>query len=126
MEAERRAEPGAVGHGPGSRLATYGTLAPGCPNHHHHQLGGLAGRWREGQVRGTLAEAGRGVAVGYPGLTLDPAGAEVTVQVFESQALPDHWSRLDDFEGLGYQRVVATIRTSEGDVDAWIYVLAPM
>jgi hypothetical protein len=37
--------------------------------------------------------------------------------------LPAHWARLDAFEGPGYQRVVTTVRTSTGDVDASIYVL---
>ena len=38
------------------RLAVYGTLAPGRPN--HHQLSALSGRWSEGHVRGQLHEAG--------------------------------------------------------------------
>jgi gamma-glutamylcyclotransferase (GGCT)/AIG2-like uncharacterized protein YtfP len=37
--------------------------------------------------------------------------------------LPGHWSRLDEFEGPGYQHVVATVETTEGDLDASIYVL---
>jgi gamma-glutamylcyclotransferase (GGCT)/AIG2-like uncharacterized protein YtfP len=44
--------------------------------------------------------------------------------VFESVDLPDHWSRLDEFEGSGYSRVVASVSTPDGDIAANIYVLA--
>ena len=70
------------------RLATYGTLAPGRPD--HAQLAGLSGRWLTGHVRGTLVESGWGAALGYPGLILDTEGAEVEVQVLESPDLPKH------------------------------------
>jgi gamma-glutamylcyclotransferase (GGCT)/AIG2-like uncharacterized protein YtfP len=80
-------------------LATYGTLAPGRPN--HHQLDGLDGQWSQGQVCGTLVDAGWGAGLGYPALVLDARGTPVDVQVFESVELPAHWSRLDQFEGPG-------------------------
>ena len=104
------------------RLATYGSLAPGRPN--HHQLDGLAGRWFEGHVHGTLVDAGWGASIGYPALTLDPDGPTIAVHVFESVDLPAHWPRLDDFEGPGYQRAVATVHTPQGAITASIYVLA--
>ena len=104
----------------GHRLATYGSLAPGRPN--HHQLDGLDGRWLPGQVYGTLIDAGWGASLGYPALILDPHGTAVDVQVFESVDLPAHWARLDDFEGSGYRRVATTVRTADGDVAASIYV----
>ena len=103
------------------RLATYGSLAPGRPN--HHQLDGLAGRWFGGHVRGTLVNAGWGAGLGYPALVLDPDAAPVEVQVFESADLPAHWSRLDQFEGSGYRRVPTTVSTTTGRLDAFIYVL---
>jgi gamma-glutamylcyclotransferase (GGCT)/AIG2-like uncharacterized protein YtfP len=103
------------------RLATYGTLAPGRPN--QHQLDGLEGRWFAGHVNGVLVHAGWGAGLGYPALVLDPDGSDIRVDVFESVDLPAHWERLDAFEGPGYQRVVAIVRTSTGDVDASIYVL---
>jgi gamma-glutamylcyclotransferase (GGCT)/AIG2-like uncharacterized protein YtfP len=103
------------------RLATYGTLAPGRPN--HHQLDALDGHWSEGQVYGKLIDAGWRAGLGYPALILDPEGSAISVQVFESMDLPDHWSRLDDFEGLGYQRAVTTVSTPAGEVAASIYVL---
>jgi gamma-glutamylcyclotransferase (GGCT)/AIG2-like uncharacterized protein YtfP len=104
-----------------NRLATYGTLAPGRPNHHH--LDGLEGRWFAGHVNGMLVQAGWGAGLGYPALVLDPDGPDIGVDVFESVDLPAHWERLDAFEGPGYRRVVTAVRTSVGDVDASIYVL---
>jgi len=106
-----------------TRLAVYGTLAPGRSN--HHQLAALKGQWRRGTVRGRLIDEGWGAALGYPGLVLDPSGPVVEVHLFESADLPDHWPRLDAFEGAGYRRVVTQVRTAEGDVDACIYVIAP-
>ncbi|SEP72245.1 Uncharacterized conserved protein YtfP, gamma-glutamylcyclotransferase (GGCT)/AIG2-like family [Devosia sp. YR412] len=104
------------------RLATYGTLAPGRPN--HHQLDGLAGTWRQGQVTGHLHQSGWGAAMGFPGLVPDPAGPQVAVMVFECPDLPDHWARLDAFEGEGYRRVVVDVQLDGMAVAACIYVLA--
>jgi len=111
--SERRAD---------SCLATYGTLAPGRIN--HRELVGLQGSWQQGTVRGRLVAAGWGAKLGYPGLVLDPQGDHVEVCLFESSELPDHWRRLDEFEGPGYRRVVTHVQTANGEVDAWIYVVA--
>jgi len=108
--------------GPEMRLATYGTLAPGRQN--HGQLSDLSGRWLVGYVRGSLVEAGWGAKLGYPALILDPDGALIEVFVFESRALPDHWHRLDAFEGPGYRRIAVDVSTADGPVSASIYVLA--
>ncbi|MBL8660352.1 MAG: gamma-glutamylcyclotransferase [Rhodospirillales bacterium] len=105
-----------------TRFAAYGTLAPGRVN--HDRLAGLKGRWLQGTVRGRLVDAGWGSELGYPGLVLDPLGSEVAVSLLESPELPDLWSGLDEFEGAGYRRVVAQVRTAEGELDAWVYVLA--
>jgi gamma-glutamylcyclotransferase (GGCT)/AIG2-like uncharacterized protein YtfP len=104
-------------------LAVYGTLAPGQSN--HHQLAGLSGRWSSGFVRGHLHQAGWGAALGFPGLVLDDDGERLPVQLFASEDLSAHWARLDAFEGEGYRRVVATVQTPVGEVDAFVYVLAP-
>ena len=104
-----------------TRLAIYGTLAPGRVN--HGQLADLQGSWRQGSVRGRLVDAGWGAELGCPGLILDPSGQEVDVHVFQSPELPYHWQRLDAFEGAGYLRVMTTVSTVEGDLEAWIYVL---
>ncbi|HEY6744907.1 MAG TPA: gamma-glutamylcyclotransferase [Mycobacteriales bacterium] len=106
---------------PRYRLATYGTLAPGRPN--HHQLDGLEGRWSRGHVRGRLVDAGWGASFGYPALVLEPEGPAVEVAVFESADLPAHWSRIDEFEGPGYVRVPTTVRIAQGQIQAFIYVV---
>ena len=109
-------------HSAETRLATYGSLSPGEIN--HDQLSNLKGRWFKGTVRGILQNAGWGSSMGFPGLTLDETGPEVKVNVFESAELPDHWSRLDEFEGAEYRRVVAQVHTPEGILEAQIYVIA--
>ena len=109
-----------VEHSAETRLATYGTLAPGRANHHH--LEGLQGRWLTGTVCGRLVEEGWGAALGYPALILDADGAEVTVHVFESADLPAHWERLDQFEGDEYERVAVTVALEDGgELEASIY-----
>jgi gamma-glutamylcyclotransferase (GGCT)/AIG2-like uncharacterized protein YtfP len=52
------------------RLAVYGTLAPGCAN--HHELSDLSGLWIDGKVRGQLFPRGWGAEMGYPGIVLVP------------------------------------------------------
>ena len=100
----------------------YGSLSPGEIN--HDQLSNLKGHWFKGTVRGILKNAGRGRFMGFPGLTLDEAGPEVKVNIFESSELPAHWSRLDEFERPEYRRVVAQVHTPDRIVDVQIYVIA--
>ena len=107
---------------PDTRLAVYGTLAPGRMN--HHQISALSGTWQRGIVKGELFASGWGAALGFPGLVLNPLGPSVNVDLFESVELPKHWARLDEFEGAGYRRVVTTVITDEGERRASIYVLA--
>ncbi len=105
------------------RLAAYGTLRPGQAN--HHELAGLTGQWSRGSVRADLYADGWGAARGFPGLVLNPNGEIVPVHLFVSDDLPDHWPRLDAFEGEGYRRVVTEVSTPGGVVDACVYELAP-
>lgn len=105
-----------------TRLAVYGSLAPGRVN--HHQLAGLNGHWQQGVVKGRLTNAGWGASIGFPGLVLDPSGPAVDVYVFESPDLPDHWARLDEFEGPEYRRVVTQVQIPDREVSASIYVVS--
>jgi len=105
------------------RLAVYGSLAPGKPN--HHQLAGIAGGWQPGIVRGWLVESGWGATAGFPGVRLDPMGPEVMVQLFTSEDLPDHWDRLDAFEGDEYERVPVDVDLGTYRTQAYIYALKP-
>lgn len=57
----------------------------------------------------TLVDARWGVDYGLPALVSDAAGEDVVVDVFESVDLSAHWFRLDEFEGLAYQRVTTTV-----------------
>lgn len=105
------------------RLFVYGTLAPGRPN--AHVLAGIPGRWEPASVRGTLLEKGWGAAVGYPGIVLNEHGENVHGLIFSSDVLAAHWSRLDEFEGDGYERVVASATLQDGTlVGAYIYTLS--
>lgn len=107
----------------GERLAVYGSLAPGRPN--HHLLSGLAGRWWTGHVHGELRAEGWGSELGFPGLVLLEHGPAVRVHVLESPELVRHWDRLDAFEGSGYRRVrVPVHRPGMEPVPCDIYVLA--
>jgi gamma-glutamylcyclotransferase (GGCT)/AIG2-like uncharacterized protein YtfP len=103
-------------------LAVYGTLAPGKEN--HGQIAMIAGSWSLGTVRGRLASKGWGAALGYPGLVLELEGPVVEVHVLESDDLPTHWARLDEFEGPGYRRLPVTVDLAPAPRIASIYVLA--
>jgi gamma-glutamylcyclotransferase (GGCT)/AIG2-like uncharacterized protein YtfP len=104
------------------RLFVYGTLAPGRSN--EHVLADLEGRWTPAQVRGHFVEQGWGAALGHPGLTPDETAPWVDGLLFESAELPDHWSRLDDFEGPGYERVLVSARLSDGTaVATFVYAI---
>ena len=105
------------------RLFVYGTLAPGRPN--AHVLADVPGTWTPATVRGTLLPDGWGAAIGYPAIVPSDTGEEVHGQVFASDALSEHWARLDAFEGEGYVRVPVTARLADGTlVEAQVYALA--
>lgn len=104
------------------RLFIYGTLAPGRPN--EHVLADVPGEWRPATVMGTLLQEGWGAAVGYPGIILDEHGSEIEGFLFSSERLAEHWTRLDEFEGDGYERVLTTVKLEDGTaVDTYIYQL---
>ena len=105
------------------RLFVYGTLAPGRPN--EHVLEKIPGEWEPATVRGTLYPEGWGAAAGYPGIVLDSNGSEVSGLLFTSEKLAEHWARLDEFEGEGYERVLTAAKRKDGVmVDAFIYQLS--
>ena len=105
------------------RLFVYGTLAPGRPN--EHVLAGVAGTWEPASVIGILHPEGWGAAAGYPCIVLDERGREVEGLIFSSESLTEHWERLDQFEGEGYERVLTKAKRKDGTiVDAYIYELS--
>jgi gamma-glutamylcyclotransferase (GGCT)/AIG2-like uncharacterized protein YtfP len=104
------------------RLFVYGTLAPGRPN--EHILASVSGTWEKGCVRGHLLQAGWGADQGYPGIVLDASAKRVEGFVLTSDQLCQEWARLDEFEGVGYQRVLAQVELETGSlVQAHIYQL---
>ncbi len=104
------------------RLFVYGTLAPGRPN--AHVLADVPGMWEPATVRGRLFAQGWGAVIGYPGIIPDDSGDEVSGLVFTSEELQRHWSRLDEFEGEGYERILIPATLQDGtQVDAYVYAL---
>ena len=105
-----------------NRLFVYGTLAPGRSN--EHMLSCVPGSWEPASVKGTLLKVDWGAAAGYPGIILDEQGDEVQGFLFSSEQLGEHWSRLDQFEGDGYNRALTKARLKDGRVvNAYIYEL---
>ena len=103
-------------------LFVYGTLAPGRPN--AHVMDGMVGTWEPGVARGALLPDGWGAAAGYPAIVLAADGPEVPGFLFRSEDLPQHWDRLDEFEGEGYDRVLTTVWLATGEqATAYIYAL---
>ncbi len=104
------------------RLFVYGSLAPGRPN--EHLLKEIGGSWEPSSVQGTLYPEGWGATLGYPALVLDERGSDVEGFLFSSDKLEEHWAKLDEFEGEGYERVLTTVKLKgKSTVDAYVYVL---
>lgn len=83
------------------RLAVYGTLAPGGPN--HHLLAGCDGTWQAAAVPGRRGERE------YPVFSYDAQAPLVPVQLLTSGDLEQHWPRLDAFEGSAYRRILVPV-----------------
>ena len=92
-----------------TRLAAYGTLQPGESN--HAMLADVPGTWVTGTVEGV-----RFVANGYPAFVPRPGNGHVPVSVLTSDALPEHWARLDDFEGVDYRRIIVPVTLASGGI----------
>lgn len=88
------------------RLAVYGSLAPGAAN--ERLLATCPGTWSRGTVTGWRAQRE------HPVLTFDPTAPAVPVQVLHSDALPEHWPRLDAFEGDEYRRILVPVALPAG------------
>jgi len=97
-------------------LIVYGSLAPGGLN--HGLVSELEGEWKRGWVTGELLERGWGAAMSYPALRWCPEGKDIDAFLFISSQLPEHWPRLDDFEGLEYRRILAPFWSADGRV--WV------
>ena len=107
---------------PSHRLSVYGSLAPGAEN--QWVLTELHGVWTKGTVKGHRDAAGWGQTLGFPALIWDPQGDEIAVDLFHSPELPQHWHRIDEFEGDDYQRILVPVQQGTEVAVANIYALA--
>lgn len=98
---------------PANRLAVYGSLAPGERN--DWVLRELAGEWKPGLVRGVLHPDGWGASQGFPGMQWVPTAGIMSVLLFSSPELPQHWTRIDAFEGDDYRRILIPVGLDGGD-----------
>jgi gamma-glutamylcyclotransferase (GGCT)/AIG2-like uncharacterized protein YtfP len=97
--------------GTGHTLATYGTLAPGRPN--HRVVAPLGGEWTEGLIEGDLRSLGWGAELGYPGFRPRAGGDAVAVWVLTAPSLASAWPEIDRFEGEGYRRILVAVFAKE-------------
>ena len=72
-------------------------------------LADVPGTWLTGTVSGV-----RFIAKGYPAFRRGTG--EVPVSVLTSAALPEHWARLDEFEGKDYRRILIPVTLSDGPI----------
>ncbi|ADB39257.1 gamma-glutamylcyclotransferase family protein [Spirosoma linguale] len=94
---------------------TYGTLAPGRPN--HFMVEHIRGTWKKGIIRGKLANKGWGAELGYYGFTPVNVSEQEEIEVFVllSDELAENWERLDAFEGAGYRRIAVQYELNTGE-----------
>ena len=104
------------------RLFVYGTLAPGRPN--HSVLENIPGHWETATIKGKLLDEGWGSELGYPGIVPSDEGDEIEGFVFSSEHLSEHWSMLDEYEGVGYRRILVRVTIESGEkIEACVYAL---
>ena len=104
---------------PSTKLIVYGTLAPGESN--ASQLENLSGNWSQCFVRGKLEIEKNGLKT----FSWDPNVPEHEFQLFESDELPEHWHRLEAFEGDGYMRRSTLAKVSGNVCVAYAFVPRP-
>ena len=99
-------------------LVAYGTLAPGkAESLRTSFLQDIVGSWEPCQMQGSLT-----FSKGLPRFSWNPAGAEIDAELFVSEALPEAWRRIDDFEGTAYKRRLVTVSRSVGVSVANVYL----
>ncbi|MEA1908646.1 MAG: gamma-glutamylcyclotransferase family protein [Euryarchaeota archaeon] len=94
---------------PMNRLAIYGTLRRGEPN--HKIIEHIAGDWANGFVRGRIEEH-----YGFPFFVGDDQGGMVPVEVLSSLELSGSLERIDRFEGVWYHRTLIPVYDSDGSI----------
>ena len=94
---------------PMNRLAIYGTLRRGEPN--HKIIEHIAGEWVNGFVRGRIEEH-----YGFPFFARGDQGGMVPVEVLISSGLSGSLERIDGFEGVWYRRTLVPVYDSTDNV----------
>ncbi len=94
---------------PVNRLAIYGTLRRGEPN--HKIIEHIAGEWVNGFVRGRIEEH-----YGFPFFVGDDQGDLIPVEVLSSSGLAGSLERIDRFEGVWYRRTLIPVYDSDGSI----------
>jgi gamma-glutamylcyclotransferase (GGCT)/AIG2-like uncharacterized protein YtfP len=94
---------------PVNRLAIYGTLRRGEPN--HRIIEHIAGEWIDGFVRGRIEEH-----YGFLFFAGDDRGGMVPVEVLSSSELSGSLERIDRFEGVWYRRTLIPVYDSTGSI----------
>ena len=104
---------------PSTKLVVYGTLAPGEAN--QSMLGEIKGSWSPCVVNGKRAIEASGLTTFSWSLN----EAEHNLQIFESLELPEHWNRLEAFEGARYRRRLVLARVGAKLCVAYAFVARP-
>ena len=101
---------------PHRNLIIYGSLAPGESN--HREVEHIDGVWKKGVIRGVLVNQGWGAYEGYLAFRHVPENAQrgIDCSILISDDLEQHWDRLDDFEGRGYLRLLASYELENGEI----------
>jgi gamma-glutamylcyclotransferase (GGCT)/AIG2-like uncharacterized protein YtfP len=102
-------------HDPEHVLVVYGSLKPGEMNHHH--VADIEGEWVDGVIKGEMGKWRQYLR--FARNTQNPQKVEVKVLI--SVKLPQHWSRLDEFEGEAYKRVLCDVETEHGTISGYVY-----
>lgn len=87
---------------PSTRLAVYGTLAPGQPN--ESVLSRMRGSWIEGNVKGHVYPV-----AGLPVFEWNTNAEKIPIKLLDSRELPKNLSSIDKFEGSGYKRILIPV-----------------
>ncbi len=103
-----------LGGDPEQRLVVYGSLAPGGVN--NFILARLGGSWHRCTIRGRIR-----MYRGFRAFKYDPQGEEQSAWLFTSEALPDKFPDLDDFEGDDYRRILIPVNVAGQEILAHVY-----
>lgn len=103
-----------------NHLFVYGTLCPEREN--AHWLENIGGTWNKAYIHGVVHILDWGPDKGLTAIKLDSTAPKVEGFIFSTEKLAQHWDALDEFEGIQYQRVQATVELETGEqATAWVY-----